>query len=350
LSDNRSSGHHSSDWSTPAVEAVAPGIHRIPLPIPDNNLHAVNVYAIEDGDGFSLIDAGWSVSEAEAQLQAGMRSLGAELSDIRRFIVTHHHHDHYTLAVMLRQKYGTPISLGAGEEPIIQGILDGWAYGMTPQFGRLRAAGAQSLIDDITAMTGTEQGFEPEKDFYELPDTWLSEGDELSVGGHALSVMESPGHTAGHVVFSDVASGILFSGDHVLPHITPSISFESVEPVLPLKSFLESLDRVLALPDLRLLPAHGPITSSSHARALALIEHHATRLDEVYATVVDGAITAADSAAKLVWTRRGRALKELDTINQMLAVNETQSHLLLLVDQGRLTDRRDGELILYSTP
>jgi glyoxylase-like metal-dependent hydrolase (beta-lactamase superfamily II) len=338
-----------SIWSDPAVEEVTPGVYRIPLPIPDNSLHAVNVYAIADGDGFSLIDAGWSVPEAELALEAGLRTLGAELPDIRRFIVTHHHHDHYTLAIRLRQRLGTPVSTGVGEEGIIQGILDGWAYGMSPQFGRLEAAGAHDVVEQIMSMTGFELGFEPDKDAYELPDSWLSEGDRLTVGDLALTVMETPGHTHGHVVLSDVGRGILFSGDHILPHITPSISFESVEPVLPLKSFLESLERVLVLPDLILLPAHGSAGGSSRERARALIRHHEVRLDEVHATIMGGATTAAESAARLLWTRRGRSLRELDTINQMLAVNETQSHLLLLVDQGRLAERRDGRVIVYRT-
>jgi glyoxylase-like metal-dependent hydrolase (beta-lactamase superfamily II) len=58
---------------------------------------------------------------------------------------------------------------------------------------------------------------------------------------------------------------MLFS-DHVLPHITPSIGVETVPTEAPLASFLESLALVRTLPDLMLLPAHGPVTRSSHAR------------------------------------------------------------------------------------
>jgi glyoxylase-like metal-dependent hydrolase (beta-lactamase superfamily II) len=146
------------------------------------------------------------------------------------------------------------------------------------------------------------------------------------------------------VVFRDAGAGLLFAGDHVLPHITPSIGFELAPSELPLGDFLDSLRLVRSLPDTRLLPAHGPVTESAHARIDELLEHHHTRLDTIFDAIAKGADTAFEAARLVTWTRRKHALDELNDLNQLLAVIETAAHLDLLVVQGRLRVTADGDL------
>jgi glyoxylase-like metal-dependent hydrolase (beta-lactamase superfamily II) len=134
----------------------------------------------------------------------------------------------------------------------------------------------------------------------------------------------------------------------VLPHITPSIGFEPVSASQPLGDYLESLRMVRSLPDLRLLPAHGPVTASAHARIDELLTHHRDRLGRCAEAVAAGAGTAYQVACALRWTRRGRHLEDLDPFNQMLAVTETRAHLELLAAQGRLTVSSDGEVAVYA--
>lgn len=160
--------------------------------------------------------------------------------------------------------------------------------------------------------------------------------------------MPTPGHTQGHLVFADVDSGLLFAGDHVLPHITPSIGFEPIPAELPLRDYLESLRVVLGLPDMRLLPAHGPVTDSAHRRVCELLEHHDDRLQRCLAAVRSGATTSAEVAGLLDWTRRQRRLETLDDFNQMLATCETHSHLQVLVAAGQLKADA-GEPTQYSS-
>lgn len=106
-------------WTEAGTFAVAPGVHRVPLPLPMDALRAVNVYVIEDDDGLVLIDGGWALSESRATLSAALASLGCRLSDIRRFLVTHLHRDHYTQAVSLRRETGASVSIGIGEKPAL---------------------------------------------------------------------------------------------------------------------------------------------------------------------------------------------------------------------------------------
>lgn len=122
----------------------------------------------------------------------------------------------------------------------------------------------------------------------------------------------------------------------MLPHITPSIGFQAVPAASPLGDYLASLLLVRTMPDARLLPAHGPVTDSVHARVDELLDHHGERLDATYAAVVAGAHTAREVAGRLGWTRRQRAFTELDLYNQMLAVLETLAHLDVLAERGVL--------------
>jgi glyoxylase-like metal-dependent hydrolase (beta-lactamase superfamily II) len=323
------------DWTAPGAHPVAPGVHRIPLPLPNDGLRAVNVYALSADDGLTLIDAGWAIDAAYDVLVRALRSLGAEVADVRRCLVTHVHRDHYTQALTLRREAGTTVALGRGERPTLEYLQRPEARPLGPALAALRALGAVELADRIAAAVHDRP---VDVRLWESPDDWLDEGVVALPGGRALHAVQTPGHTAGHLVFHDEAGGLLFAGDHVLPTITPSIGFEPVLTANPLGDFLGSLALVRRRPDARLLPAHGPVADSVHARIDELVAHHGRRLDEVADAVRSGASTAAQVARRLRWTKRGRAFDELDDFNAMLAVFETAAHATLLVAQGRLVE------------
>ena len=182
---------------------------------------------------------------------------------------------------------------------------------------------------------------------WEAPDQWLTPHQEIGMSDRTLTAIATPGHTRGHVVFRDSNAGPLFAGDHVLPHITPSIGFEAVPSPRPLHDFLQSLLLVRSLPDMRLLPAHGPVAASVHARIDELLACHDDRLARCLDAVRAGAATAYEAAGYLRWTRRERQFGELDPFNQMLAVIETRAHLELLVAQGRLASTDADGVTFY---
>jgi glyoxylase-like metal-dependent hydrolase (beta-lactamase superfamily II) len=138
-------------------------------------------------------------------------------------------------------------------------------------------------------------------------------------------------------VYHDAAAGIMFAGDHVLPHITPSIGFEPAGNRMALRDYLSSLARTLALPDARLLPAHGPVGPSTHARVNELLAHHDTRLAETLAAVQAGHATSLEVAKAIKWTRRQTLFGDLDLFGQIQAVNETAAHLEVLLVRGQVT-------------
>ncbi len=140
-------------------------------------------------------------------------------------------------------------------------------------------------------------------------------------------------------MFADASAGLLFAGDHVLPHITPSIAFEEAPPELPLGDYLRSLSVVRTLPDMRLLPAHGPVSASTHSRVDELAGHHDGRLQAMADVLSGGEHTAAEVAAAIGWTSRQHKLADLDLMNQMLAIGETVYHLDLLVARSAASCR-----------
>ena len=322
-----------SQWTEPGAFPVAPGVHRIPLPLPDDGLRAVNVYAIQHDDELVLVDGGWALEESRRRLEEALKELGFGLGDITRFLVTHVHRDHYTQAVTVRRDFGTRVALGIGERFTLENIERRTAADESPQFERLVACGAEPIIRKLRAIW-KEGGHDPSE--WEMPDEWIEGHTTLPLGGRELLAVPTPGHTRGHLVFADLEGGLLFAGDHVLPHITPSIGFESAPSPSPLGSYLDSLKLVRQMPDLRLLPAHGPVTDSVHARVDALLMHHADRLDACQAAVAAGSGTAYETARALTWTRRERRFDDLDVFNQMLATTETFAHLEVLVAQGRI--------------
>jgi glyoxylase-like metal-dependent hydrolase (beta-lactamase superfamily II) len=327
-------------WADTGPEPVGPGVHRLPLPLPNDGLRAVNVYVVDLPDGVALIDGGWATPDSLRSLETGLAALGRALGDVRTVLVTHIHRDHYTQAVRLRQKVGTRVLLGAGEAPGLRMLHRiGTSVPMTA-LHELRRAGAGDLAERILRRLGRNDDFDPT--LWEDPDSWLGPG-VTDLGGRALRVIPTPGHTRGHVVFLDERERLLFAGDHVLPHITPSIGFElSAAGGMPLADFLDSLQLLRGFADVRLLPAHGAVGASVHGRVEELLAHHEDRLAAcLEAVAVRQEATGAEVAGALRWTGRRTRLADLDDFNQMLAVCETAAHLEVLVLRGLLDARTD---------
>jgi glyoxylase-like metal-dependent hydrolase (beta-lactamase superfamily II) len=332
------------DWTAPGIYRCAPGVYRIPLPLPNDGLRAVNVYALADGDGLTLVDAGWALAQSREALSTALGGLGAGLPDVRRFLVTHIHRDHYTQAVVLRREFGMRVALGRGEQPGLE-ELSRPRRERRGQLEQLLRAGAHEIIQQLERLAPPDGPAE-----YEFPDDWIDDGAQIVVGeGHpdhrVLEAIATPGHTRGHVVFADPAGELLLSGDHVLPRITPSLGLEPAPGKSPLADFLTSLELLRSRPDAVLLPAHGPTGMRVHQRVDELIAHHAKRLDTTLAAVQDGHSTAYEVAGVLLWTRRDTPFADLDLFNGMLATIETGAHLAVLAERDLVTvEDRDGIL------
>jgi glyoxylase-like metal-dependent hydrolase (beta-lactamase superfamily II) len=316
--------------------------------MPNDGLRAVNVYAIDGGaeGGVVLIDGGWAVTEAEDALAAALGGMGYGFEDIRRILVTHAHRDHYTLGIALQRRFGTRVAIGAGERENVEVAMQE----ATSSAARvLPALGAGHLVDTWDSLYTLEDRIRSSTSFG-LPDEWIADGQTLDAGTRVLTAIQTPGHTHGHLCFLDPTAAVLFTGDHVLPTITPSIGFEAARTRNPLGDFLRSLHLLLTHPDALMLPAHGAPADSVHKRVHELLAHHEERLADTLAAARAGAGTAFEAARRLGWTRRHTPFDELTMFNQILAIGETNAHLVVLVERGLLSRSVDGAGVFNYEP
>ena len=170
---------------------------------------------------------------------------------------------------------------------------------------------------------------------------FLRDGDILQRGSHALRCVLTPGHTPGHLCLYEPEARWLFSGDHILFHITPNICrWSGVTDSLG--DYLESLKRIRELPVERLLPAHRQQTGDLEQRTRELEAHHARRIsDALDAVRREPGRTAYEIAGSMAWSIRCRSWAEFPLTQKYFAVGEALAHLDYLMVRGQVQRREE---------
>jgi glyoxylase-like metal-dependent hydrolase (beta-lactamase superfamily II) len=321
----------------PPVEQVRPGLWSIPVPIPDNPLRYVLVYALELDSGVAIVDAGWDTEDAFAALRDGLEQAGGSLSDVRAVLVTHIHPDHYGLAGRVREASGAWIGLHPDDAQMLKARYMETDDLLARMRVFLEEAGVpRTKLPDLNlaSMMIRSQVMMAE------PDVLFEDGTLVDVPGWDLQTVWTPGHSPGHVCFYSDRHQLLLSGDHVLPRITPNIGVHTQQFPNPLGHYLESLLKVQNLGVEEVLPAHEYRFSDLRARLDEIIVHHADRLREIedLLAVHQGA-SAWELSVKLHWSR---PWEEIPDFMQRAAVGETLAHIVLLENHGRV--RREGTM------
>jgi glyoxylase-like metal-dependent hydrolase (beta-lactamase superfamily II) len=160
----------------------------------------------------------------------------------------------------------------------------------------------------------------------------------LTLAGREWVSLHTPGHTLDHLCLFDATEGILLSGDHVLPTITPHISGVGTGAD-PLTAFFASLDRVATLDGVtQVLPAHGHPFNDLAGRVKDIKVHHEHRLDrlrEVSAAL--GAASVVEYSHHLFRPARWGAMAE----------SETYAHLEHLRLSGAAERHAENGQLLY---
>ncbi|GIF03288.1 MBL fold metallo-hydrolase [Actinoplanes siamensis] len=313
-------------WTLPAAGRLTCGIWSVPVPIPDNPLRYTICYLIPGDDGVVVVDPGWDSDEGWAALRDGLAAAGATADDVAGVVVTHVHSDHHGLSKRLQDR-GAWVAMHPAER-------DALTPGGSPAEW-LRAH--QVPEDEIAVLAGTigqHRLSAPAK-----PDVLLEDGDPVPVKGRRLTTVWTPGHTPGHICLVEADAGVLLTGDHLLPRISPNIGLQRPGSS-PLEAFLESLTKVAGYDELEALPAHEYRFRGIAARARQLRAHHDQRCEEVVA-VVDklGAPTIWQLAAGLTWSRPWAQIGAM----RVGAIAETMAHVRYLADRGAL--RWSGEVV-----
>jgi len=315
----------------PPVEKLRTDLWSIPVPIPHNPLRYVSVHAFAlDGGGLGLLDTGWESDESWAALTDGLASIGGGIADVRGVLVSHLHFDHLGLANRVREASGAWVAMHPADATLVEGWnrRDG-ATAVATEVEFLVGLGADRA--EAVADVGSAEAMER---FTRMaaPDRLLEDGDLADFPGWAMRAVHTPGHTPGHLCFAEEGSRLFFSGDHVLPRISPNISTGGTGAADPLRDFLDSLAAVRDLDPAEVVPAHEWRFRGLDARVDALTAHHEQRLNELLTAIRHHPrSTPWDLAAHLTWSR---PWEQYERRMRIFAVTETDAHLRLLASRG----------------
>jgi glyoxylase-like metal-dependent hydrolase (beta-lactamase superfamily II) len=303
------------------------------LPIP-GRLNHINVWLLRTADGWLLVDTGMAIPAVE-EAWRGLESRVPALAGMGRILVTHHHPDHFGMAARLAAERGIEVDIS------------------TAAAAASRVDHDRGAFDRVLAAFADRVGFEPEPEFGDFlsgrryrsiisgapPRTApLVEGQGIATQAGTFRVSLHDGHAPGHACLHAADTGLLVSGDQVLPHISPNISlYPDIADQDPLGDYLDSLEQLHALPpETVVLPAHGRPFAGLQARVDALCAEHGQRLERIVDICKPGARTGEVVAALF-------RLSRLDALNRLLATAETLAHLRHLERRGQLSAEGHGQ-------
>jgi glyoxylase-like metal-dependent hydrolase (beta-lactamase superfamily II) len=320
----------------PPVERVRPGLWSIPVPIPNNPLRYVLVYAFETDRGPYLVDAGWNTDDAYATLVSGLGQAGFAIGDVQGVLVTHIHPDHYGLAGRIREASGAWVGLHPADAALIEDRYEEPEDLIEKIGAMLRRDGAPA--DEIAVLQNASM---PARSWVwaAVPDILVEDGDRPDIPGWDLTAIWTPGHSPGHICVYEGSHRLMLSGDHVLPRITPNISFHPQAGPDPLGDFLASLDKVAAYDTEEALPAHEYRFADLPGRVAELKAHHQARFEEVFGAIQAGSTSAWDIASHMTWSR---PWEQIQGWMRRAAAGETLAHLRYLQVRGAV-DETEGE-------
>lgn len=347
-----------------------PGILRIQLPISFPGLGHVNCYLMEDERGVALVDPGLPGPRTWRNLKRKLKSLGVPMTRVHTVVVTHSHPDHFGQAGRFKKVAGAevishksfrtfldPEAEADDEEAVTVHQTDDPTGLATEQAEAAELQERRQRHQDGPFVRETPWGGRP----YDLPlsrkvryrflrmaagrfittptpTRRVGDADVLELGGRHWVSVHTPGHTEDHLCLWDPDGGVMISGDHVLPTITPHISGLSTAED-PLARFFDSLERMKSYSGVRaVLPAHGLVFDDLGGRADDIVRHHHERLQ-----------TLREAGDKLGDGTVEQYMQELFQPRSWgpMAESETYAHLEHLVRCNEADTRVDGPLLRY---
>ena len=293
----------------------------IPLRIPNPFSEGRNRVYVIPSDPLTLIDTGTATDRAIDALVSQLDEHGFSIRDVGRVILTHKHIDHIGNAWRIQQESGAEILIHESERKSIADV--------DPDSVRF-----QKLVADRLTQWNVPEDAMPQPqnsairtwDIQSATPIGLVDGQRIDTSCGALEVLHTPGHTAGSICLKFGRQ--LFSGDHVLPTITPNVGGGDMRQRGLLQRFLASLDRTISLaPHVDLVfPGHGDPFDHLAERCQELIDHHRERLKQTAEFLQRGPLSAYEMARCL--------FGEMRDYHVVLGCAEAQAHLEFLVEEG----------------
>ena len=313
---------------------IAPGVlwWRMPLPFALNH---INLWLLEDGPGWTAVDTGYAMVQTK-ELWQRIFDEGLGGLPLTRVIVTHYHPDHIGLAGWLSELWQAPLWV-TEKEWLFARLMSRGAEDFAPL--RQRFAHRAGLDAASCGLFG-ERDNSYRRGVPSVPASFrrLADGMSVEIGRRSWRVIVGEGHAPELACLYCAQTGVLISGDQVLPRISPNISVQPHEPDGdPLARYLISLARLREAvpPETLVLPSHNLPFFGLRARIATLAQHHQARCSEIL-----GACETPKSAFQLLGVLFRRML---DRHQLGFALGEALAHLNYLVHQGALKRELGGD-------
>ncbi|MBK6865273.1 MAG: MBL fold metallo-hydrolase [Ideonella sp.] len=274
---------------------VAPGVRWIRLPLPFA-LNHINLWAIDDGAGWALVDTGTRTEETVAIWRELFVNHADDKRPLSRVFVTHMHPDHVGLAGWLTRKFGIRLWMSRLEYLSCRAMVsDTGREAPADAIAFYRRAGwSAEAIEAYMARFGNFG-----KLIHTLPDSYrrLSDREEITIGARRWRVIMGNGHSPEHACLHCAELGLLISGDQVLPRISSNVSVYPIEPdANPMQQWLDSLAmlRIEVPADTLVLPSHNEPFRGLHDRIAALETGQQRALDRLRRTLAQAPRRAID--------------------------------------------------------
>ena len=296
---------------------------RLPLPL---SLDHINLYLIDEGDAWAVIDTGIKFPESEAIWNDIIdNQLGGK--PIKKVVVTHMHPDHIGLAGWLVERFDADFYISQAEYFATFGYLSSGSPSIANQAFFSECGLPQAFLAFIA-----ENPFDLSHVVHPIPEQYirLREGETINLGGHDWQILTGEGHSFEHVALYSKSLGCMLSGDQLLPKITSNVSVHSIVPQADsLRYWFESLEQLRAIPNETLvLPSHNVPFKGVHQRVDQIIDHHQRHLNALE-KVLDEPKTAYELLPTLFPIK-------LTHFDMPLAMGECVAHLNYLIMKQRL--------------
>jgi glyoxylase-like metal-dependent hydrolase (beta-lactamase superfamily II) len=341
--------------ATTEVTEVAPGVVRTQLPISMPGLDHVNCYVLEDERGVAVVDPGLPGDDSWDHLVDRLGRAGDHVADVHTVVVTHSHPDHFGGAMRLHHEAGADVVTHESFRTLFDlaeaddhddserldvnspddrvAAMERWMATPSPWGGR-RAGPSPEFLERIRSSGGSAGSFFATP----RPTMPLVDGQTIKLARREWVAMHTPGHTYDHLCLYDPEFGVVLTGDHVLPSITPHISGMTPSSDA-LALFFESLRRMADIDDVSIaLPAHGHPFTDLGGRAEHIIEHHEERLDIIRHATHDLPDGTVEDFMRVLFKERSWG---------EMAESETFAHLEHLRRLGELARHDDAGFARY---
>jgi glyoxylase-like metal-dependent hydrolase (beta-lactamase superfamily II) len=319
--------------------AVADGVLWLRLPLPFILDH-INVWALRDGDGWTLVDTGVRMAPCMEAWEAALAG-PLEGKPVKRVLVTHMHPDHVGLAGWLTRRFDCRLWMTRLEYMTCR-VLAADTGREAPEDGVrfYRAAGWND--DQIEGYRKRFGGFG--RGVHHLPESYrrIVDGETIEIDGKPWRVVTGNGHSPEHACLYRESDKTLISGDQVLPRISSNVSVWPTEPEAdPLADWLDSLAKLKATfpADALVLPSHGEPFRGLHLRLDGLATGHEKSLTRLLRSIATPK-RAIDVFGSLFARPIGEDLMGM-------ATGEGLAHLNCLKNRGQATCEADEAGVVW---